>query len=45
MNRRSFLALLGLTGCIDINEDCMNINKKKLVYRIMTVITNNSLLS
>jgi len=28
MNRRSFLALLGLTGCLDKNEDCMTINKK-----------------
>jgi len=28
MNRRTFLGLLGLTGCIDINEDCMNISKK-----------------
>jgi len=28
MNRRSFLGLIGLGGCIDINED-MNINKRQ----------------
>jgi len=28
MNRRHFLGLLGLSGCIDINEDCMNSKKQ-----------------
>lgn len=28
MNRRAFLGLIGLMGCRDLNEDCMNISKK-----------------
>jgi len=28
MKRRAFLGLLGLAGCTDINEDCMNVGKK-----------------
>jgi len=28
MDRRSFLGLLGLIGCNDINEDCMDISKR-----------------